>query len=1241
MIISQNSRCVISRLYYLILFQGIFLTAAGVRADVTEYECSQGLSMPAVVQWTRILVDSGQASHTQGVSISSDAGGTDGFLITGSAWTDEGDDEYGLVVRMTQGGGIASSASFFDASHENGIYSISPVYNASHVLEGYIAAGFKTQTHKAPGEDNWWTMPDAWLLKLGLSLNMVWESSFGMQGEDWANAAFQNDAGYVFGGALRDISLYQGAWLFQSDAVGIGVWSMSTYYYCSRVDEMDDVVHDECPEPNIPTRYGISGSVIHSLLPLPDGGYLSGHNSRMQKLDSEGNRLWTALVPASAIMETGSGFAGVGIVTAGEESPAIQLTRVSASGETLWSATYGQNASGPSEIPDTDHRGGIGLVEAANGGYIVAGRVDMYDTGSTDLWLIKTRPDTEGHVDWALPIPGMRLNSARPIVLASDNNIIMAGSIVCDGQPRMAVIKVGISGLHAPQAAFTTEPEAPYYVDQEITFDGRTSSDPDGSITSYEWRFGDGTSGTGPVVHHRYSRTGDYTVTLKVTDNDGIPVFARSTITAGLPDVLWERIYPNQWTRANDIVEAVDGGFVICGQSIFNYPVDHSGHGQHYNCWLLKTFDNGIAHWEKNLTNDENAVETGSALDITQNNGYVVSGTFMPYDEEGDSISTMLIRTGSQGNPVWHRIYSNYAGADPDIPKRDVLSLDNGEFVVAGHRWQDGGSSNAMWLLRTDADGREIPGASHLYPSQDENCDSVVSLAVAPGLADGFVLTGSYCNQGFNAPLPLLKTSESGAMSWIFDYPAASWNKKQGRWVAAVDGGYVIAGQSNSNYGRAALMKVRSDGSESLWISHVPFESHGTSGAVDGSLTPDGGIVIVGWINEPRMYSPTKMFMAKFTGDGAYQWHKVFESNADYAWGTGVAALDDGSYLVLGDECRYHRHYGCQPRLIKIGRRGGPVAAFDSDLREGGLPLEIQFSDLTSGGTAPYTYAWDFDNDGTVDSSEQNPVFTYHNRGSWSVRLEVTDDAGVSDTFICEDCIFTYFPGIYTDAAGVEITDFSVTDNAAAEPETYDFQMAPEGLDQEGAFGFDIEATGPDGSYPFKITFPSPYDPDMLLYKLPDWQEIPYSVVDAYTIEVVLEITDGVLDPAFVLAATLPLQSLTIIVEGNGSTDPAAGTHNYFVDNSLSVAVSAIPDFCWEFDHWSGAASGSDNPVNIALYEFSSNTTLTAHFVAYSAMAGDLDCDRDVDGADLATLAGDISLVDMTAFAENFGKTEF
>jgi len=53
------------------------------------------------------------------------------------------------------------------------------------------------------------------------------------------------------------------------------------------------------------------------------------------------------------------------------------------------------------------------------------------------------------------------------------------------------------------------------------SFDGSSSYDPDGSIASWAWDFGDGTSSTGATASHLYAQAGSYTVKLTVTDDRG------------------------------------------------------------------------------------------------------------------------------------------------------------------------------------------------------------------------------------------------------------------------------------------------------------------------------------------------------------------------------------------------------------------------------------------------------------------------------------------------------------------------------------------------------------------------------------------------------------------------------------------------------------------------------------------------------------------------------------------------
>ena len=72
---------------------------------------------------------------------------------------------------------------------------------------------------------------------------------------------------------------------------------------------------------------------------------------------------------------------------------------------------------------------------------------------------------------------------------------------------------------------------------------------------------------------------------------------------------------------------------------------------------------------------------------------------------------------------------------------------------------------------------------------------------------------------------------------------------------------------------------------------------------------------------------------------------------------------------------------------------------------------EFTFTDATTGGTPPYTYEWDFDNDGTVDSTAANPTHIYTSAGTCTVSLNVTDSLSTSNTETKTGYIAIYDPG--------------------------------------------------------------------------------------------------------------------------------------------------------------------------------------------------------------------------------------
>jgi PKD repeat protein len=67
---------------------------------------------------------------------------------------------------------------------------------------------------------------------------------------------------------------------------------------------------------------------------------------------------------------------------------------------------------------------------------------------------------------------------------------------------------------------------------QLVHFDASESHDLDGTIVSFLWDFGDGTTATAiQDINHAYSKEGTYTVTLNLTDDDGASSWTSVNIT--------------------------------------------------------------------------------------------------------------------------------------------------------------------------------------------------------------------------------------------------------------------------------------------------------------------------------------------------------------------------------------------------------------------------------------------------------------------------------------------------------------------------------------------------------------------------------------------------------------------------------------------------------------------------------------------------------------------------------------
>jgi PKD repeat protein len=78
----------------------------------------------------------------------------------------------------------------------------------------------------------------------------------------------------------------------------------------------------------------------------------------------------------------------------------------------------------------------------------------------------------------------------------------------------------------APTAAFASS-----CAQAQCSFDGRGSTDPDGTVAAYAWDFGDGATASGPAATHTFATSGDHTVRLTVTDDHGATGTTTATVT--------------------------------------------------------------------------------------------------------------------------------------------------------------------------------------------------------------------------------------------------------------------------------------------------------------------------------------------------------------------------------------------------------------------------------------------------------------------------------------------------------------------------------------------------------------------------------------------------------------------------------------------------------------------------------------------------------------------------------------
>ena len=439
-----------------------------------------------------------------------------------------------------------------------------------------------------------------------------------------------------------------------------------------------------------------------------------------------------------------------------------------------------------------------------------------------------------------------------------------------------------------------------------VTFRG-SGSDPDGTVASYTWDFGDGASATGATASHVYATAGTYTAKLTVTDNGGAlgSDSALVTIAGSAGGTPWARGFGG---AASDVGYGVavdtSGNAVMTGR--VESTVDFGGG---VVCppaavFVSKYSPTGATMWSKCLGGALGG-GTGRAVAVDGSGNVLVTGRFSgtidfgtgPLTSAGAS-SIFLAKYSAAGAPIWSRAFG---GGLNDVG--NGVAVDSGGNVVivgtaSGTVNFGGGPITASGYTIVVA--KFSAAGTHLWSRGIGDSFSNSGNAVAVDPSGNIAVTGAFSGQvnfgggvltSAGVDIFLAKLSPTGGHLWSRHFGSA----------LAVHAGNGVA----------------CDGSGNVLVT----------GSFENSI--DLG---AGWTTS---FAHKDMFVAKYSAAGAYVWSKLAGGLYDDA-GRGVAVDATGKVVVTGT-FQAAVNFGTGS-LITAGRTDVFVARYSPD----GVPLVAQ-----------------------------------------------------------------------------------------------------------------------------------------------------------------------------------------------------------------------------------------------------------------------------------------------------------
>ena len=213
-------------------------------------------------------------------------------------------------------------------------------------------------------------------------------------------------------------------------------------------------------------------------------------------------------------------------------------------------------------------------------------------------------------------------------------------------------------------------------------------------------------------------------------------------------EVIWRRA-ETRLSAFNQVIPTADGGVLAIGSysPLLQWnPVDWNGPA---TAFLVKYNANGSEAWRRDIIAADNGTRECTLLDgFLDAEGDLITCGFIRNFSLGLNDKGMLHKIDPEGNVIWSRFYSHYAGLPLGNPQifRDVEPTSDGGFILTGETWGITPPNPVrLWLVKLDSLGCLVPGCNTVGVSEFVT-DLVSALSIAPN--------PSSTNLTYTLPLP-------------------------------------------------------------------------------------------------------------------------------------------------------------------------------------------------------------------------------------------------------------------------------------------------------------------------------------------------------------------------------------------------------------------------------------------------------------------------------------------------------